>query len=417
MIIRKFFSIIVNKQKTENMNKIKTILLIILLTNISTNILCQTKTIKLGFSNDSQCMRVMQATVEASRKVGVDNILLHNIFSKNYDKTAFVAQIKKIIFNNNGITKVCLCVDAAPYSELTPEKILLIPKEAKSAGVFINRFAPVDTTGYKLILNDLITEIKKNNLTPLEVQTYKNRYRLTYVDTNFINYISWELWQEPNAKKYYWGTFDEWLKITELKYNVLKSTNRPILIANFTTSLLQDSMFKNALLWARWINNTDIFSRPNVYFSHSFYWKNSAGTFSFTDNDYPTRLLPNKSVTEYNYWSGSGKVADSTMNSPIWMIYFVKFLQQTVQYNWDINTIYFFCLQDCDDTDSKGVHAAWGKKVDTYVPKPMWYMILQAIDVLKDDNGNFTYTVTPTGIKGKYKSINITPTSYKIVNN
>lgn len=376
----------------------------------------QSKSIKLGFSNDSDCLKIMQGTIEASRKVNIDNVLLHNIFAKNYEKSAFVTQVKKIIFNNNGITNVCLCTDASPYSELTPEKMLLIPKEGQSMGIYINRFAPVDTTAYKQFLNDLINEINKNNLTPEEAKLYKSKYRLTTIDTVLMHYISWELWQEPNSKKYYWGTFNEWEKITQLKYDVLKTTNRPMLVANFTTSLIQDSTFKNNLLWARWIKTTDMFSKPNVYFSHSFYWKNSAGMFSFADNDYPTRMMPNKTI-EYNYWAAGGKSVDSVTNSPTWMIYFVKFLQETVIYNYDISTIYFFCLQDCNDTDTKGTHAAWKKTSTGFVPKPLWYMIMQVADVLKDGNGGFSYTVTPTGIKGKYKSINITNTSYVIVNN
>lgn len=403
----------------KNMQKFK-YLIITLLLIVNTIVLFgqSTKSIKLGFSNDSDCLKVMQGAIEASRKAGVNNILLHNVFSRTYDKALFVAQIKKIIFNNNGITNVSICLDAAPYYELSAEKMLLIPKEAKNAGSFINRFAPVDTSAYKQMLNDLINEIKKNNLTASEIKTYKNNYRLSYVDSNLINYISWELWQEPNAKKYYWGTFDEWVKITELKYEVVKSTNRPILVANFTTSLIQDSTFKNNLLWARWINTTDMFNKPNVYFSYSFYWKNSAGFFSFENNDCPINILSNKlTITEYNYWAASGKSVDSTINSPTWMIYFVKFLQNTVQYNWNVETIYFFSLIDCNDTDSKGTHAAWKKTSTGYVPKPLWYMIMQVVDVLKDGNGGFSYTVTPTGIKGKYKSINITNTNYTIINN
>lgn len=373
------------------------------------------KKINLGFSNDADCLKVAQGAIQSARAAGIDRILLHNVFSKNYSLAAFTQQLYKIIFNEKGITKVCICLDSAPYSELTEEKKLLIPTEAKNAGNYVNRFAPVDHVMYSNIIFNLLSSIEAMNLTPYQVQTMKQRYRLTTVDPKIINYISFELWQEPDSKKYFWGTFEEFKSWTTFKYDLLKATGRPMYIGDFTASLLTDADFKDKRKWLDWINTDPIFNQPNVFFSHSFYWHNNAGWFNRLNNDYPSRFIGG-GVVQYNMYAGGDADKATIMNSPQWGVWFIELLQTIVEYNWPIETIYFFCLLDCNDRDNKGSHAAYQKSSgDLYVMKPLFHMIRNFAEMLSDGKGGFAYEVIEDGVKGlKKKALITSTTTYSI---
>ena len=87
----------------------------------------QMKTIKFGFALDGGCPKTSMAVIEPLPRIGINNLVLYNVFQKSYNVTAFVAQLKKIVNGPHGKINVMLTLDSAPFSEMTDAKKYYFP--------------------------------------------------------------------------------------------------------------------------------------------------------------------------------------------------------------------------------------------------------------------------------------------------
>jgi hypothetical protein len=322
--------------------------------------------------------------------------MILDCFGKSHgnDMKSFAAQVSKIVNNNNGKTNVNLCVSSAPYDELPLHDPLTIPKEAKDSWKYVNRFAPQDELKFNNLLYALIEELNRRNLIP---------------------HVSWSLWQEPMAKRYYWSSFADFKKWTKLKsnfiqeiYGVFDLTNPVIYTPHANASLMLNPDHLGHRHWYDYmVNDPDkIFARPNHFPSTSFYHHCSAGDWNWNANSWP--MLKNMQVVEYNL-SADGK-AEPQINSPLWTVKAVEFLRESYVRGYDIQSLYFFTLLDCAAGGSDGSMAAWEKVPGgQFVMKPQWNYIKELVSVIKDG-----FEVTATGIKGTAKEIVITGDNYII---
>jgi len=344
-----------------------------------------TKPISFGYALDRACLKVAMAVIEPLPRIGINNIVIYNIFDKGYNVITFVDQLSKIINGPHGKINVMITLDSAPFNELTEAKINSLPSKYRGACKYINRFAPDIAGRFITVVDDLIDLLFSHNLMP---------------------YISWQLWQEPNSMKYFHGSFFDFKFWTNIKKGLLMRTDRPICSFGATASLITDPLKKGQVEWFQHYQDAPVFST-------SFYWLNSAGFFNPNDNWLP----PNYEtiITAYNV-SSNGKQDRLLTNSHVWMTYITDLLAWIKEKNININTIYFWNLLDCSDRDNKGAHAAWAKTNDGYVQNPVWKMQMDLCEVLLHPDGVMRYDVTPNGISGYQKKIVIVPEGYGIEN-
>lgn len=322
------------------------------------------KTINFGFALDGGCPKNSMAVIEPLPRIGINNLVLYNIFQKNYNVTSFVAQLKKIINGPHGKINVMLTLDSAPFSEMNDAKKYSLPTKYRSACNWINRFPPDNIITFSNVINNLISSIQSAGLMP---------------------YISWQLWQEYNSPKYYHGTLAEFNEWTNFKIGILKPFGRPIYFGSTSASLVTDYTVNNHRNW-----HDAIADYGDLTFSTSFYWLNSAGEFDPNKNTFPNKEAV---ITGYNFGG-----TESEMNSSLWIIKFVEFLKWI--YDKEIDTVYFWNLLDCNNHDNKGKYSAWSKTENGYTAKPLWAMITQLCNVLQHPDGVMRYTLTASGIKG-----------------
>ncbi len=343
------------------------------------------KKITLGYTQDLDSIRIVKGVLEPMCKLGANNLLLHNIFSKGYVLSDFIATLKKLIFNNSGVkANIRLSLGSAPFEELTPERIAALPEKFRADATRINRYPP---NNMQYII-DLVNAIEVAGLKP---------------------YVSYDLWHEPDSPKYFWGTENEFDNKDTDKYSTLldDSTRDKIYFGNFTSGLITNG--KNDYLTIMQLLASDF----NVSFS--FYWHSAAhGWFDFDNNTFPSKAA-NVAISEYNLHVGSGTAAYDEINSDLWMVYMVKFLQNIVKYNWPVNEIFFFSLIDANESDEKGKHGAWEKtKSGGYMYRHSGKLQIDLMNILRQHDGTFGYTVTPSGIRGVSKEIIITNNTYEI---
>lgn len=333
------------------------------------------KQITFGFSLSGGGLRNASAWTQALPRYGVHDIVLYNIFSKGYEVNDFVEQLRNLIQGQNGTINVMLTLDSAPYSEMTEAKRLSLPAKYQKACDYINRFAPVDEYLYLSMLSELIAKLSAKGLMP---------------------YVSWQLWQEPDSAKYFHGIFSDFVYWTDVKYNVVATTESPIYIGDFTSRKLNQD-YRNYMV------TDDIFDFPTVRYSTSLYPEVKSILTDYNAN-YPARNLPGAAITAYSIGTSTNKVR---INSPMWMIRAVQMLQWA--YDKPIDKIFLWKLVASDGED--GMYASHTHLVGGgWRTNPVWNMQLELIDVCKGG-----YAVTSNGIIGKSgKEIQITESDYVV---
>lgn len=273
------------------------------------------KQIKWGFALTSGCLKTSTAWTEPLPKIGINHIVLYNVFDKNYEVSTFVEELSKLINSPHGKINVMITLDAAPFSEMTETKKLSLPVKYQKACSWINRFPPDSGADYAIMLQELIDAIYYKGLMP---------------------YISWQLWQEPDSPKYFHGTYLQFTILTELKYNAVKTTGRPIYIGDFTSKKLNPD-------YRNYIETDPIFDRLPVSFSTSLY-PEVKGVLTDYGSNYPTRNLPGSAIVAYSIGTSTNK---TRINSDMWMVRAVQMLQWA--YDKQIDYIYYWKLLECKE--------------------------------------------------------------------
>lgn len=335
--------------------------------------------------------------LESMVKHGANNFRVYEIFAKGFDKdiVKIVDRIQYLIRNKTA--NVMISISNIPYSWLSDyseEEINALTTTQKSRLSHTNRFFPKPhrIEEYEALLLELQAEIMSRGL---------------------INNITWEVGNEPDAGNYFWGNYADSTELLKIRFNALKPSNRPINLADYTSSLMRDNTYKNKQQWTAFILTDPLYKEPLARFSHSFYWNDSGGTFNVDSNSYPNISLPT-TISEYNMYTSfkPGSPAETDFNSRRYVNKFCEFLDFI--YTKPIDSVYIHPLCEYPNDDT-GKMAIYKKNYDPstrtnyYILKPAGQYVYMLLDTIR-------YGYTPikgivngkqqlTSIKGRDKSI------------
>lgn len=340
------------------------------------------KQITFGYALTSGCLKTSTAWTEPLPRpeIGVNHIVLYNVFDKNYEVSTFVNELSKLVNSPHGKINVMITLDAAPFSEMTEAKKLSLPLKHQKACDWINRFPPDD---YGLFENTIYELIGSINAKP----------------GNLMQYISWQIGQESDSNKYFHGDFEAFKHWFNFCVAILLTSTDCEIYGFDQTSRKLKSTYRDFVETATYYNH------PRIHYSTSFYSENKGVLSGYAFNNYPTRNLPGSAITAYSIGTSTNK---PRINSDMWMVRAVQMLQWA--YYKQIDYIYFWKLLECKGED--GMYASHTKLPDGgWFTNNVWLMQLQLIDVCKGG-----YVPTQDGIIGATKKIVITETNYSIVN-
>lgn len=323
-------------------------------------------TTTFGFHADN-CLQIGKGVIEPAIKAGAKIISLHSIFDKGYDSHAsFLKRLNDyVLWNAAGKPQnIILNIAYAPWSMMTPEQKAAIPDQFKAAGEYSNRWPPASMDAYSRHWDGFINELKK------------------YPDLS--NRIIFDLGQEPNAPRYWWGTYDEYLAFYELKLYLLFSDNRPIFGHHTSTGLLMNPDASRP-------EYLPLLSRPNL--STSLYQFTKHGEYKWGISPFPDASTKAEILfAECGKYASipQGSKIEADFNSPAMMKYYVDFLK----WSWNISqqtatkkhTIIWYTLYACNSQSGRGDLAFWLKNPanGTYIKRPAWDHLKAFLSVVKD---------------------------------
>lgn len=351
--------------------------------------------------------------MQSAIKWGAKSIRVFEPFSRFTDtNTAMFANFVKY-YVDQGAEDVVITIGGNAFSKLSEDtagnKYTQLQKKFMA---YTNRAYPKDTAAHRALIIKLVNELKKKYV----------RYDYKMKDTIFlIRYCSFEVGDESDAERYYWGTLPQLKALNKIRYEACLTSGRPVATGSYTTSILADSSFKQKGEVSKYLSTDNFFS--GRIFSHSFYWinsssKNDSDYFNLSSNDYPHRSdVPEVWVTEYNLFASfdKNKRRETICNSREYGYRMYLFL------NWCYNNkvkkvfIHPLCVGGIEESSVMGAYdILWNAQqhVNHYVLKPYGYAQMDIIQVVA--NGFFPI---PNGLQGTTKKIIFNPDkSYTITN-
>jgi|GEM_PF-4676881 len=326
-----------------------------------------------GFNTSSY-----KAVIEYAVNHQTGHFRLYEPWCKGWDNAKIVELISFLTWY--GKADVLLCLSNAPYDWIEDYDLSTLTGQQQRATGFTNRFMPKTLQAYSDVIKDLVRRLKEKKL---------------------LDKVSFELGNEPDAPKFWWGTREEFIQLCKLKLDALKGSGRPIFVGDFTSRLIREGKPG----WSEWIETDAIFDE--VDFSHSLYWFDSTGTlFNPKNNCYPKRTFRNTVISEYNIYTSfiEGRPKDKVFNSSKYVNYFCDMLRYVHDLP-SVSTVYIHTLCDYSQ-DEGGVLGHFKGKV----PKPASQYFEKVWNVIKTNAQKLSepaaqYELLPNGIKGPTQSI------------
>jgi hypothetical protein len=183
---------------------------------------------------------------------------------------------------------------------------------------YTNRFPPDDTADYKLFLQKVMDSLQENGC---------------------LKSMSFEIGNEPDADRYFWGNADDWRKTALLISDVLKNYSGSVSCCGFSSDLI---FLKTAGRdpFLDYINSNDF--KDNLSFSYHLYFETYLGKAEI--NNPQTPKVKNGIITEFGPASSLTAKNIDLLNSSDVMSYLVRLLE--FAYTNDVRTVYLFPLMD-----------------------------------------------------------------------
>lgn len=365
-----------------------------------------------GFNCEATCLQTGSGAIGAAIKAGAKLFSIHNVFDKHYYDPAtetltreqraarFAQKVWQYIWMNQSVNQpdplnnnkpfghpgIILNIAYAPYFMMTPEQKAAIPSKYTDSGNYSNRWHPANAEEYQYELQELLIQLKKK-------------------DESMFEAIEYDLGQEPNAKRYWWGKFGEWADFSELKRTILIVYDRKFYGYHNASSLLIDNDYNSGI---KYFVYADMLSN----FSTSFYEVNSAGTFDYLNNQFPTKTFASILWPEVNR---KANLKDRTglllkdYHSQSQMAFYIRFLKWSHQIVQDRtidkqHRVIWYTLYDCSTENNKGLFGYWVHGSGTFIKTTAWDHIVALLRVAR--NG---WAATEDGIVGMKERIRIKP--------
>jgi len=296
---------------------------------------------------------------------------------------------------NKKRAKVMICLNDLPHEWLsdytTVEKAAVIKVDLLNN---FNRFPmkPHRRIYYPGRVHEIINECKSRNL---------------------LQYLTFELGNEPDALRYFWGTPLEAIRDISIKYFSVRDEGCPVYSAGFTSSLMRLGKPE----WDEYISEDQFYTA--VSFSAHYYRQDSKGTFNFVKNKFPTRNFSDIKITEWGLFTkfNASGTREAVFNSHAYMIAWVNYLTWIYNLNLPVSEIFVHPWAEFHANNTAENMAYWIKNSGNWSTQDATYMLYDLMEIVQ--NG---YAVTPTGIRGfplapgmYYKEIIVTGETYSIL--
>jgi hypothetical protein len=283
---------------------------------------------------------------------GINNLRVLELFTQKVTQQPGLAT--KLVDNlvDNNKFKVLLCLSNFPKVAGIQYKTTDI-SDFKNADVkqgFTNRYPPINFDAYQNYLTNFLNSLQEKN----DLQN-----------------ISFEIGNEPDSKRFFWGTPEDFTKIAKATASALEKYKRPVYCCGFTAEFADGG----ANAHQTYLNlMKDQNFRSNVNLSFHFYQSNR-----FEINKIQLPALKNSIITEFNFYGNMKKGSNrlDVTNSPVFGSLFIQLLD--FAYKNEVSKIYLFKLVDV--ANKEGLLGFFDVNGN---PKPSYNAFIKVYNVIKD---------------------------------
>ncbi len=305
----------------------------------------------IGYLGDLKKDLNYEKPLQVLKADGVKNVRVYEPFTKNLMPQPQLKTKLLTDLTDRGF-QVLLSLSDYPYQKDDIQDDRSSENESRKQMLgFTNRYPPNDLSAYTSYLDGFVQNLQTSGA---------------------LDHIKFEIGNEPDAKKYFWGTPDQFISIAKQTKSVLLKYKRPIFCCAFTSEFANNGSAKSQQYEA-FLQDKEFFRGINVSFH--FYHNSKYG--------FNTIKLPNvgnAAITEFNlfsYQKGSNNKKSANTNSPYfggWMIQLLDYAYQN-----DIKSVYLFKL--VDNADKEGSLGFFDANGD---PKPSYNYFKQIYSIIKD---------------------------------
>jgi hypothetical protein len=314
----------------------------------------------IGYLADLQQANLYKTVLSQIKQDGVTNLRIYEPFTKNIVQKPGLAAKLLSSLSQAGF-KILLCLSNYPDIASIHYNSDGNNPDQNNMRRFTNRNAPDNMDAYQSYLTGFLDDLQNKNL---------------------LQNVSFEIGNEPDAKKYFWGKSSDFIKVAKSVKQFLAKYNKPVYCCGFTSEFANAGSSKSADYY-HFLNDNSFFDNVNL----SFHFYQNA------KNDITQIKLPrlnNSIITEFNMYSYQKNFTTSktaSTNSSQFGSLLIKALVFTYRNN--IKTIYLFKL-----ADTPGKEGTTGFFDENGKVKPSYQYFKSIYNVIKNkyavkQNNNF----------------------------
>ncbi|MFT4524994.1 MAG: hypothetical protein ACI85F_001146 [Bacteroidia bacterium] len=280
------------------------------------------KNIEFGFNTTYLASSPkFEVALEKIANDGFKNVRIYEPFTKQIKKKPELGWNHLNWLKDRGFS-VLLSLSNFPYkNEQDAAQLLKIPSKQRTfpqkAIRYSNRFPPADVSGYKTHLNQFMEELKTREM---------------------LSMIDFEIGNEPNAPRYFWGDAEDWKRVRNATSEVLSEFGEKGLCCGYTSSMfLQETKERHEQFIADWSEEV----KESYQTSFHVYLKTGSGRAILQN---PKLDVSGGVITEYGMYSHYTEEKAILKTSAEYVVGLVKLLEFT--YTNDIEQVYLFPLMD-----------------------------------------------------------------------
>lgn len=194
----------------------------------------------------------------------------------------------------------------------------LKPELFKRMKKYTNRHAPADMASYGRSMRHMVSAIR---------------------DVGALNKIEFELGNEPEAPRYFWGDRKLWNEVTDTLMQILPPTGRPVYCCGFTSGFAHG--LKEKAEFSDYLENDP--STKDLGLSYHVYLRSGKGELNLQEG--PTIPMREENIiTEFGIYTSFKEERISKVHSDKYLLHLMRLLDMCAKKN--VTRVYLFPLMD-----------------------------------------------------------------------
>lgn len=304
----------------------------------------------IGYLVDLQYADLGKKVLSQLKQDGISNLRIYEPFTKAIVKKPALAANLLTPLTNAGF-KILLCLSNYPEVSSIQYDQSAFNAEQNQMRSSTNRMAPQNLDAYQSYLSNFLDDLQNKNI---------------------LQNVSFEIGNEPDAKKYFWGKPGDFIRVARAVKQTLAKYNKPVYCCGFTSEFAKQISSKGADYY-NFLNDNNFFNNVNL----SFHFYQDA----FDIGNVHLPRLSNAIISEFNMFSyQKNATADKTAatNSSAFGSLLIKGL--LFAYKNNIKAIYFFRAYDIP-----GKEGTTGFFDQNGNAKPSYQYFKNIFDVVKNE--------------------------------